>query len=101
MDIRKEGRWVVGQVDRVDSSRSIIPDEFQANIIGIEYKNLPWEWGWERNIRPEDHCLASQGLPSDEKHWNSDPEGQISLSNPHTNNGLFFSCSSLNTAFSC
>ena len=32
---------MVGQVDRVDSSRSIIPDEFQANIIGIEYKNLP------------------------------------------------------------
>ena len=38
-----------------------------------EYKNPSWVWGWDRKICPEDHRLASQGLPSDD----SDHVGQI------------------------
>ena len=34
-----------------------------------DYKNLSWVWGWDRKICPEDHCLASRGLPSDDKQW--------------------------------
>ena len=35
---------------------------------------------------PEDHCLASRGLPS---HGKGDHRGQV-RSYPHTNNGFFF-----------
>ena len=35
----------------------------------MEYKNLSWAWGWDRKFRPEDHRLASRGLPSDVKRW--------------------------------
>ena len=45
-------------------------------------------------IRPEDHRLASRGLPSDDKRWSRGTDFSIP---PHTNNG-FFSCSLLNTA---
>ena len=38
-----------------------------------EYKNPSWVWGEDRKISPEDHQLASRGMPSDD----SDPEGQI------------------------
>ena len=40
----------------------------------LECKHLSWVWGWDRKIHPEDHRLASQGLPSDDKQWS---EGQI------------------------
>ena len=50
------------------------------------------EGGLEK-IRPEDHRLASRGLPMI---TNGDHEGRIFLSHPHTNNGLFFL---LNTTF--
>ena len=35
-------------------------------------------------IRPEDHRLASRGLPSDDR------EGSIFLSHPHTHDGYIF-----------
>ena len=31
------------------------------------YKNISGVWGRDRQIRPEDHRLASRGLPSDDK----------------------------------
>ena len=37
-----------------------------------EYKNSSWVCGWDRKIRPEDHRLASRGLPSDDKRWSWD-----------------------------
>ena len=40
----------------------------------------------ELKICPEDHHLASQGLPSDD----IDHMGRIFLSHLHTNNGFFF-----------
>ena len=43
-------------------------------------------WGKYRKVRPEDHRLASRGLPSDDR----DPEGRIFLSHHHTNNGFLF-----------
>ena len=33
------------------------------------YKDPSWVWGWDRKIRPEDHRLASRGLPSDDNQW--------------------------------
>ena len=45
-------------------------------------------WGWDRKIRPEDHRLASIGLPL--VMTIDDCEGRIFRSHPHTNNGLFF-----------
>ena len=33
------------------------------------YKNPSQVWGWDRKIRPEDHPLASEDLPSDDKRW--------------------------------
>ena len=50
---------------------------------------------WDRKICLKDHRLASRGLPSDGK---QDREGQIVLSHPHTNTGLFFLVK-LNTEF--
>ena len=33
------------------------------------YKDLSLVWGVDRKIHPEDHCLASRGLPSDARQW--------------------------------
>ena len=35
----------------------------------LEYKDLSLVWGVDRTIRPEDHCLASLGLPNDARQW--------------------------------
>ena len=40
-----------------------------TNSLYWDYKNLSWVWGWDRKICPEDHRLASRGLPSDDKRW--------------------------------
>ena len=55
--------------------------------IWLEYKNLSWEWGWNRKTCHKDHLLASGGLPSDDKWWSW---GIYFLSHPHTNNRFFF-----------
>ena len=47
--------------------------------------NHECEGGLEKSD-PEDHCLASQGILSDD----IDFERPIFLSHPHTNNGFFF-----------
>ena len=39
----------------------------------------------DRKICPEDHWLASRGMPSDDKQW---LRGMDFLSHPHTNNGF-------------
>ena len=52
-------------------------------------------WGWDRKILPEDHRLASWGLPSDNNPWS---RGRDFQSHPHTNNGFFFG-SPQNTSF--
>ena len=36
---------------------------------GRKYKDLSFVWGVDRKIRPEDHCLASRGFPSDSRLW--------------------------------
>ena len=37
-------------------------------------------WGWFRKIRPEDHRLASRGLPSDDKRWSRGTDFSIPTS---------------------
>ena len=34
-----------------------------------DYMNLSWVRWWDRKIHPEDHLLASRGLPRDDKWW--------------------------------
>ena len=53
----------------------------------LYYKNRSWMWGWDKGICPEDHRLASRGLPSDDKRWS---RGTEFLFHPHTNNGFLF-----------
>ena len=53
------------------ASRHWLSRQFKWAV--TDYKDLSLVWKVDRNIRPEDHCLA-----------NCDREGWISLSTPHT-----------------
>ena len=46
----------------------------------LEYKNLSWVWGWDRKICPEDHRMASRGLPSDGNWWSRGTDFSIPTS---------------------
>ena len=70
-----------------DRFHTIIEKNATISCLGLEYKNLTLVGGWDRKIRPNDHRLASRGMRMT---TNSDRDGRIFLSHPHTNNGLFF-----------
>ena len=102
------GMVSVTSASRYQSRPDVHPRSDSTDFHGIDRGSSDWSV----KIRPEDHRLASQGLP---KHVKIGPpqsklsgsaheatlmrlveitcdacEGQMFLSNPHTNNGLFF-----------
>ena len=59
------------------------------------FKNPSWVWGRDRIICPEDHRLASQGLPSDDKRWSWGTDFSV----PTSQEKWFFFLVPLNTSF--
>ena len=65
-------------------------------LILCSNKNPSWVWQYDLKIHPEDHRMASRGLPTDDKRWSREADFSI-LSSTRIMDS--FSCSPLSTAF--